>query len=126
MFNDKLKEVCEEKLTRPLERHKVDLGTARFDLDASIYRESVGLRVRLNMPGVVITVSTLHPDAQAALDLAVDKLSRKLRDIDDRRRAMRRRQGAMPELADEGEDIFTEDEEEVLREMGALDAVLNA
>ena len=54
----------------------------------------------------------------------MDKLSRKLRDIDERRRAIKRRPGRV-DLADEGDDIMTEDEEEVLREMGALDDVLN-
>jgi ribosome-associated translation inhibitor RaiA len=73
---------------------------------------------------VHITVSTLHADAYGAVDLAVDKLKRKLADTEERRRAMARRR-PLPSLADEAEDIFTEDEEEVLREMGALDAVLN-
>lgn len=76
-----------------------------------------------------ISVSSLHTDPFAALDVALDKLSRKLRDNEEKRRDLLRRRGVTPSAALASmapeDDLFTEDEEEVLREMGALDAVLN-
>ena len=125
LFTQALKEYCEDKLGKPVDRLKLDNsdGTS-LDVEAHQVGEQVGLRVLFVQPGAQITVSTLGQDPYAAVDLAVDKLSRKLRDIDERRRAIKRRPGRV-DLADEGDDIMTEDEEEVLREMGALDDVLN-
>lgn len=129
LLTDELKEYFEEKLTKPIERFKMDPETVRFDVDAGLHHESVGLRIRLSVPGLTISVSSLHTDPFAALDVALDKLSRKLRDNEEKRRDLLRRRGVSPSaalanLAPE-DDLFTEDEEEVLREMGALDAVLN-
>lgn len=128
LFTDALKEYADEKLGKPLVRHKLDGPTSRVDVDASSYREAVALRVRMSTPGLTVTLSALHGDAYAAVDIVADKLSRKLRDVEERRRDLQRRRADLPALAsldDEATDIFTADEEEVLREMGALDAVLN-
>lgn len=130
LFTDALKEYADEKLARPFVRHHLETDSARLDVDASSYREAIALRVRLAMPGLTITVSALHPDAYGAVDVVADKLARKLRDVEERRRDQQRRRAVelpmMAPLDDEATDIFTADEEEVLREMGALDAVLNA
>ena len=125
LFTPALQKYCQDKLGRPVERHKIDGETARFDIEAAKHGDSTGVRVLFNHPGVQITVSALHQDAYGAVDLAVDKLKRKLKETDERKRARRRRTD-LPDLSAELSDIFTADEEEVLREMGALDAVLNA
>ncbi|MCK6519000.1 ribosome-associated translation inhibitor RaiA [Myxococcota bacterium] len=124
VFTDELREYGEEKLTRPLMRHKIPTENARLDVDASNVRERVALRVRMTFPGTTITVSTLSGDAFSAVDMAEDKLARKLRDTEERRREQDRRRMELAPLDDEATDIFTADEEEVLRQMGALDAVL--
>jgi ribosomal subunit interface protein len=124
VFTDELREYGEEKLTRPLLRHKIPTENARLDVDASNVRERVALRVRMTFPGTTITVSTLSGDAFSAVDMAEDKLARKLRDTEERRREQERRRMELAPLDDEATDIFTADEEEVLRQMGALDAVL--
>ncbi|MBK7757965.1 MAG: ribosome-associated translation inhibitor RaiA [Deltaproteobacteria bacterium] len=124
VFTDELREYGEEKLTRPLMRHKIPTENARLDVDASNVRERVALRVRMTFPGTTITVSTLSGDAFSAVDMAEDKLARKLRDTEERRREQDRRRLELAPLDDEATDIFTADEEEVLRQMGALDAVL--
>ncbi|MEY3213883.1 MAG: Sigma 54 modulation protein / ribosomal protein [Pseudomonadota bacterium] len=124
VFTDELREYGEEKLTRPLTRHKIPTESLRLDVDASNVRERVALRVRLTFPGTTITVSTLSGDAFSAVDMAEDKLARKLRDTEERRREQDRRRMELAPLDDEATDIFTADEEEVLRQMGALDAVL--
>jgi len=124
LFTPPLQKYCRDKLAKPVARHKLEEEEVRFEIEAVKHGDSTGLRVLFHQPGVHITVSTLHADAYGAVDLAVDKLKRKLGDTEERRRALARR-GPLPSLSDEVEDIFTEDEEEVLREMGALDAVLN-
>lgn len=124
VFTDELREYGEEKLTRPLMRHKIPTENARLDVDASNVRERVALRVRMTFPGTTITVSTLSGGAFSAVDMAEDKLARKLRDTEERRREQDRRRMELAPLDDEATDIFTADEEEVLRQMGALDAVL--
>ncbi|HJN74385.1 MAG TPA: ribosome-associated translation inhibitor RaiA [Myxococcota bacterium] len=125
LFTKALKEYTEEKLSRPVERHQIEDDSIRFDCEAAKHRERVGLRVLMSYPGVKITISTLHEDAYAAVDLAVDKLERKLRETEDRRRTMKRRKSRLiPE--DEVDVLMTQDEEEVLREMGALEDVLEA
>ena len=125
LFTKALKEYTEEKLGRPVERHQIEEAGVRFDCEAAKHHKRVGLRVLLSYPGVKITVSTLHEDAYAAVDLAVDKLERKLRDTEDRRRSLKRRKSrAIAE--DEHDVLMTQDEEEVLREMGALEDVIEA
>lgn len=129
LFTDEIKERCEEKLSRPVERYKLDEDAIVMDVDAALHRESVGLRVRFRSPGMTVHVSSLHIDLLDACDMAVAKLSRKISGLLEKRRDVARRRantgGAGLALVGE-EDFFTEDEEEVLREMGALDAVLEA
>lgn len=122
LFTKALKVYAEEKLARPAQRHKVDLDELSFDCEAEKHRDRIALRVLMGYPGVKITVSTLHQDAYAAVDLAVDKIERKLRDTDERRRAIARR-SRPGNLDNEENDLMTQDEEEVLRQMGALEEV---
>lgn len=125
LFTSALKEYCEDKLAKPVERLKLDsIDETRFDIEAHEVGENTGLRVLFAQPGLQITVSTLHKDPYASVDLAVDKLSRKLRDTEERRRAIKRRPPRAALHAEE-DDIMTEDEEEVLRKMGAFDEIIN-
>ena len=126
LFTGALKEYAEDKLARPVQRHKIDEETVRFDCEAAKQRDNVGLRVRFSYPGVQITVSTISADAYAAVDLAVDKLERKLNETEERRRTLARRPGRADALENEAEDLMTQDEGEALKEMGAYDAVIEA
>ncbi len=128
-LTEALREYCELKLSKPIARHQVDGDAVNMDVDATPQGEGVALKVRLKMPHYpTFTVSGTHDDAYACIDLVADRLERQVRDAEDKRRSARRRRalGAGGALADQGDDIFTEDEEETLKEMGALDAVLEA
>lgn len=127
LLTDPLREYCETKLQRPIHRHKFDDPAVSMNVDVSQHGESVELKVRVTLPGMSpFTVTGEHEDPYAAIDLTSDKLERRMRDIADKRRSQRRRAGGnnLPDLGDEDHDIFTEEEEQQLREMGALDAVL--
>ena len=122
-----LREYCETKLQRPIHRHKFDDPAVAMNVDVSQHGESVELKVRVTLPGMSpFTVTGEHEDPYAAVDLTSDKLERRMRDIADRRRSQRRRAAGSAELGDEDRDLFTEEEEETLRELGALDAVLES
>jgi len=121
-----LREYCEEKLQRPIYRHKLehDAGTISAEFEQS--GEQVSLKVRVSIPGTdPFTAGTSHGDAYAAVDLAADKLERRVRDIAEKRLTMRRtgRSVTSPAKLD---DLLSPEEEQVLRDMGALDAVLEA
>jgi len=127
LFTPHLSRYCEDKLTKPVERHHVDSEATRLDVDGENAGDKVEIRVRLGLPHHnPITVHVQHEDAYAAVDLASDKLERQLRDMTDKRDSAKKKGLSMPtsELGDE--DFFTEDEEQTLREMGALDAVIEA
>ncbi len=129
LFSDALREYCEVKLTKPIDRHRFDGDAVMLDVDANPMGEGVELKVRLRLPQYPsFTVNASHDDAYAAIDLAADKLERQVRDAEDKRRSLRRRRAldGAGEALHAAEDIFTEDEEGVLKEMGALDAVLDA
>ena len=119
-----LREYCEEKLQRPLLRHKLDHEAGSLSAEFEQTGESVALKVRVSLPGTdPFTVHTHHEDAYASVDLATDKLERRVRDIAEKRRSNRRER--LP-LATAETDGLTAEEEQVLRDMGALDAVLEA
>lgn len=127
-LTEALREYCELKLTKPVARHQVDGDAVTLDVDAAPQGDGVELKVRLKLPHFpTFTVHGTHDDAYACIDLVADKLERKVRDAEDKKRSARRRRAldAGGAVADQGEDIFTEDEEETLKEMGALDAVLD-
>ncbi len=129
-FTEALREYCELKLTKPVERHQMDGDAVSMDVDAAPQGEGVELKVRLRLPHFpTFTVHGAHEDPYACIDLVADKLERQVRDAEDKRRSSRRRRalnngGEL--IAHNAEDIFTEDEEGVLKELGALDAVLEA
>ena len=127
LFKKNLKGYCQEKLTRPIERHRLDDDSTRLDIDGQTVGEEVEIRIRLALPHrSPVTATAQHQDAHAAVDLVADKLDRQLRDLTDKQRAPR--VGLNDLVSDEigAEDFFTEDEEDTLREMGALDAVIEA
>lgn len=128
LFTAPLKKYAEEKLARPIERHKLDKPPTSLDVEAHNRGESTELKIRISLAGLTpFTVQVAHEDAYAAIDLAADKIERVVREFQEKRRARNRRKvAAGARLDDETEDIFTEGEEQVLREMGALDAVLEA
>jgi len=126
-LTEALREYCELKLTKPIDRHQVDGDSVKMDVDASPQGEGVELKVRLRLPHFpTFTVHGAHDDAYACIDIVADKLERQVREAEDKRRASRRRRALEAGEDVGGEDIFTEDEEDVLKEMGALDAVLEA
>lgn len=126
LFTDKLKARCEEKFSRPLGRYKLAGEGTRVDVVAVEQHDSIGFRVRFRHPGMRIHVSSLDDDLLTACDAAIGKLDRKLRNLLAKKTEIDRRKAAsfsVPEpLGDT--DLFTEDEEQVLRDMGALDTVL--
>ena len=128
LFTEALRDYCEEKLAKPILKLRLDSPATALNVEASQHGESVELKVRVSLPGSnPFTVQAANQDAYASIDLAADNLIRRLRDIEERRRALERR-ASMPigaSLDDEEHDLFTEGEEEALREMGALDAVLD-
>jgi len=127
LFTPQLSRYCEEKLSKPVERHHIDSEATRLDVDGENAGDKVEIRVRLGLPHHnPLTVHVQHEDAYAAVDLASDKLERQLRDLTDKRASATRKGKAVSTSPLGEEDFFTEDEEQTLREMGALDAVLEA
>ena len=127
LFKKNLKGYCKEKLLRPIERHRLDDDATRLDIDGQNVGEKVEIRIRLALPHQApLTATANHTDAHAAVDLVADKLDRQLRDLTSRQRASH--VGLQDLVSEEigAEDFFTEDEEDTLREMGALDAVIEA
>lgn len=126
LFTDKLKARCVEKFSRPLGRYKLDGEGTRVDVVAVEQHDSIGFRVRFRHPGMRIHVSSLDDQLLTACDAAVAKLDRKLKNLLSKKAAIDKRAAtsfASPEPLGDS-DLFTEDEEEVLRQMGALDTVL--
>jgi len=119
-----LREYCEEKLQRPILRHKLDHEAGTMSAEFEQSGESVALKVRVSIPGTdPFTVHGSHEDAYASIDLTADKLERRVRDIADKRLAKRRHIPAP--VAVSATDEARAEEEQVLRAMGALDAVLD-
>jgi len=127
-FTSALREYCAEKLSRPLRRHQLDNENTLIDVDGEPVGEEIKLRVRVSMPHTpTLNASSHHEDAYAAIDLLVDKVERQLNDYEERRRTLNRKTADpefLPRLG--ADDFFTEDEEDTLREIGALDAVIEA
>jgi putative sigma-54 modulation protein len=128
LFTNALREYCEEKLSRPIRRHQLDGDTTHVDLDGQPVGEEIQLRVRVSNPNTpTLNASAHHEDAYAAVDLLVDKVERQLKDYEERKRTLNRKKSGPETLPGLGtDDFFTEDEEDTLREIGALDAVIEA
>ena len=119
-----LREYCEEKLQRPITRHKLDHEAGNITAEFEQCGEEVALKVRVSLPGTdPFTVNASHEDAYASVDLTSDKLERRVRDLAEKRRSNRRER---PPVRSAQRDGLSAEEEQVLRDMGALDAVLEA
>ena len=84
------------------------------------------VRVSVFIPGEEsVHLSTSEEGISAAIDVAADRLERALRSMKAKKRA-RRNQVEVADFTEEisEDDYLTDGEEEALREMGALDAVL--
>ena len=69
LFSDALREYCEVKLTKPIDRHRFDGDAVMLDVDANPLGEGVELKVRLRLPHCPsFTVNASHDDAYAAID----------------------------------------------------------
>lgn len=125
LLNPELQAHTRAKLLRTLQRFAVE-EDAHTVIDVVPDGDGVQVRVRAVLVAHAnpLVVNATAEDAGLAMDAALDRLSRQLRDMEARRRASRRK-AALSEAAEvDTEDFFTEGEEDVLREMGALDAVL--
>jgi ribosomal subunit interface protein len=126
VFTNSTKGLCRERFRRPVERYRLDEERCLIDVFAEHDNERHDLRVRLRSPGLRVYVSAAHEDVLTAVDMAIDKLSRKINDAQERKLAGRRKTN-WPEPQPLGDtDFFTDGEEEVLREMNALDELLEA
>ena len=127
-YTRRLNSYGREKLEKPLVRHKFDSDNVTIRTDLEDVGTSIQLKVVVMIPGEakqLITAS--EEDINAVIDIASDKLERVLSDLTDRKRAARR----SAEIAQDHTEAFGEDdyltdgEEEALREMGALDDILD-
>lgn len=88
-----LQDYCGEKIYRRIERTKLDPSSVRVDVEATSQGPDTALRLRLHAPGVRIFVTHQHEDTRAAFDKAMDKLTRRISEVEQRRRSKTRRQG---------------------------------
>ena len=126
LFNKKLNEYASQKLQKPVIRHNLDSESVTMRVDAEEVGTLVELRLTLHVPGSeAIQLTSSQSELAAAIDSAADKLQRCLRDISGKKKGVRRRSDDADYTEDLGEDDYlTDGEEDVLREMGALDKVL--
>ena len=127
-YTRRLNSYGREKLEKPLVRHKFDSDNVTIRTDLEDVGTSIQLKVVVMIPGEakqLITAS--EEDINAVIDVASDKLERVLKDLSDRKRASRRSAEIAQDHTEEfGEDDYlTDGEEEALREMGALDDILD-
>ena len=127
-YTRRLNTYGKEKLEKPLVRHKFDSDNVTIRTDLEDVGSSIQLKVVVMIPGEskqLITAS--DHDINAVIDLSSDKLERLLSDLSDRKRAARRSAESAQDHTEEfgGDDYITDGEEEALREMGALDDVLD-
>jgi ribosome-associated translation inhibitor RaiA len=126
LFNKKLNEYASHKLQKPVIRHDMDSDSVSMRVDAAQVGTLVELRLTLHVPGSdVLKLTSAQSELAAAIDSVADKLQRCLRDLSDKKVKGRRRTEEADYTEDLGEDDYlTDGEEDVLREMGALDKVL--
>ena len=128
LFTRYMMRYAEEKCARPIERHKFDLDEVSVHADAAKDGQQIILKMTVSIPGEDRSVIQAKEDSlQAAIDIATDKLERVLSDGAARKLSSRRSNDGQQDYTEEfGEsDYLTEGEEEVLRQMGALDEVLD-
>lgn len=128
IFGNRLKRYAEEKLQRPIMRHRLDGPDVTIRAEAEEQGTQVEFKVSAFIPGLdTVVISVVEDKLNAAVDVAADKLERALRSLKAKKKGHREEKGA--DLADYTEefgedDYLTEGEEDVLREMGALDDIL--
>ena len=128
IFGNRLKRYAEEKLQRPILRHQLDGSDVSVRAEAEENGNEVDFKVSVFIPGkeaIVVTATEEH--LNAAIDIAADKLERSLRALKSKGAS---RDSGREQLADYTEDFgeddyLTDGEEEVLRQMDALDDILD-
>lgn len=128
IFGNRLKRYAEEKLQRPILRHQLDGSDVSVRAEAEENGNVVDFKVSVFIPGkeaIVVTATEEH--LNAAIDIAADKLERSLRALKSKTAA---RDSGREQFADYTEDFgeddyLTDGEEEVLRQMDALDDILD-
>ena len=127
IFGNRLKRYAEEKLQRPILRHQLDGTDVSVRADAEENGSSVDFKVSVFIPGKeAIVVTATEDQLNAAIDIAADKLERSLRSLKNRSNPREANQHLEDYTEDFGEDDYlTDGEEEVLRQMDALDDILD-
>ncbi len=126
LFSTHLQDYANEKLSRPIRKHQLDNDSVSIQASAEQAGENVELKVSVFIPGEdLFQLSCAEAELNAAIDIAADKLQRQLGDLSARKASARRAADIvnMPEELEET-DFLTDGEEDVLRELGALDSVL--
>ena len=127
IFGNRLKRYAEEKLQRPILRHQLDGTDVSVRAEAEENGSSVDFKVSVFIPGKeAIVVTATEDQLNAAIDIAADKLERSLRSLKNRSNPREANQHLEDYTEDFGEDDYlTDGEEEVLRQMDALDDILD-
>ena len=126
LFNKKMRAYAESKLVKPILRHKIDDSSVTIRCDAEKDSSTVNLRVSVLITGEDRhTITTTQEELNAAIDDAADKMDRLFRNLSERKKSTRRSVNVGDYTEELGEDDYlTDGEEDVLRELGALDVVL--
>lgn len=128
IFGVQMTRYADEKLTRPIVKHHLDGDDVQVKAEAETVGSKVELKVSVFIPGKdTIVFSVTEEQINAAIDVAADKLERRLRSSKSKRANHRdHAQANFEDYTEEfGEDDYlTDGEEDVLREMGALDDIL--
>ena len=127
LFTRYMMRYAEEKYARPIERHKFDLDEVSIHADAAKDGQQINLKMTVSIPGEDrFVIQSKEESLQAAIDIAADKLERVLSDNAARKLSSRRTSESADYTEEFGDsDYLTEGEEDVLRQMGALDEVLD-
>ena len=125
LFSMKMQKYASEKLSRPIRKHQLDNDSVSIQASAEQAGENVDLKVSVFIPGAdLFQLSCSEAELNAAIDLAADKLQRQLGDLSARKASARRTEATAVPMEINGSDFLTDGEEDVLRELGALDSVL--
>ena len=128
VFTRRLQSYAQEKLQKPLVRHKFDSENVSMRVDAEKLGNNIQLKVVVMIPGEARQlISCTDEELNAAIDMASDKLERLLSDLSDKKKSVRRTSLAAVDYSEPlgDDDYLTDGEEEALRSMGALDDVLD-
>ena len=127
LFSTRMQEYANQKLSRPIRKLQMDSESVSIQATAEQNGMHVDLRVSVHIPGEeMLQLSCSEGKLNAAIDSAADKLQRQLGDMSARKSAGRRLTGEVTDTSEPigDDDYLTDGEEDVLRNMGALDTVL--